>query len=40
MAILAKQQQFIDPAAEHIVYLPGQSGDTEFASATPVGASK
>ena len=40
MAILAKQQQFIDPAADHIVYLPNQSSDTQVASATSVGTSK
>jgi hypothetical protein len=35
MATLAKQQQFIDPASESIVYLEDGQSDTEFAAATP-----
>ena len=37
MQVLAKQQQFVDPAPEHIVYLNGQA-EGEFASvAKPQG---
>lgn len=32
MAILAKQQQFIDPTAENIVYLPNGQRDAELAA--------
>ena len=32
MSNLAKQQQFVDPAASSIVYLPGGQTDTEFAA--------
>lgn len=38
MAALAKQQKFIDPAGENIVYLPNGQRDTEFAAVS--GTSK
>ncbi len=34
MAILAKEQKFVDPTAENIVYLPGVQNDSEVASVT------
>jgi hypothetical protein len=40
MAALAKQQQFIDPAASSIVYLPGGQKDAEFAAVNEVPESK
>ncbi|MEO5925206.1 MAG: hypothetical protein ABIR70_15400 [Bryobacteraceae bacterium] len=32
MALLAKQQQFVDPSASNIVYLPGGQNDAEMAA--------
>jgi hypothetical protein len=40
MAALAKQQQFVDPTASSIVYLPGGQTDAEFAAVSDVPKSK
>ncbi len=32
MATIAKQQQYIDPPEDHVVYLPGGTNDATFAS--------
>jgi hypothetical protein len=40
MAIMAKQQRFIDPSAENIVYLPGEQHDSEIAVVSGSSRSK
>jgi hypothetical protein len=40
MAVLAKQQQFVDPTASSIVYLPSGQNDAEFAAVSDVPKSK
>lgn len=32
MAELAKQQQYVDPPSDHVVFLEGKNSDTKFAS--------
>lgn len=34
MALLAKEQMFVDPGGDSIVYLPAKQNDTEFAAVT------